>query len=319
MLNLHRRLRPALAGLALGLTMLALPGAASVATADPLPVTQGPPPSDPRSNFKIVNVATGLCITPAGGGTAANTVMVQYFCDADPSRLWDDALRVDGYAELFNINANQCLSPAGASTAAGASIVQYDCDADPARGWALAFVPGVDSSQFHLVDETSGMCVSITSTWINSGLVQNPCDDNDASQRWRFSWADMLRNVHSQLCMDVKTGGVNMAVNQTYCGAPFKLFVDTSGVYIIVDVSDGLCLSPAGGSTDKNAAIVEYYCDSDPSRHWTINWSNGTYTFRNLRSGQCLSPAGGSADPGASIVQYYCDGDPSRLWTLETL
>jgi internalin A len=243
--------------------------------------------------------------------------MVSYFCDADPSRLFTNALRTDGYTEFFDTADNECLSPAGGSTAAGATIVQYTCDADPSRGWATAFIPSVDSSQFHLVDEYSGLCVAPSGAGSNAALVQEPCSDDDVSQRWYRSWADQLRNVHSQLCMYSKNPGLNTSVNQTFCGGPYKLTVDTSGSYIVQDALDGLCLSPAGGSTVKNAPIVEYHCDGDPARHWTITWFNGIYAFQNVKSGMCLSPAGGSVTPASSIVQYYCDGDPSRLWTVE--
>ena len=43
---------------------------------------------DGTGHYKIQNVKSNLCLSPAGGSTGLNTTIVQYACDADPSRLW---------------------------------------------------------------------------------------------------------------------------------------------------------------------------------------------------------------------------------------
>ena len=85
-------------------------------------------------------------------------------------------------------------------------------------------------------------------------------------------------------------------------------------VYIMNAHSD-LCLSPAGGNGDLNNSIVQYLCDSDPSRFWSFtDMNDGIVQIKNLSNGLCLSPAGGDGGLNNSIVQYTCDTDPSRRW-----
>ena len=44
-----------------------------------------------------------------------------------------------------------------------------------------------------------------------------------------------------------------------------------SGVYQIQNVQTGKCLTIAGGvSTENNVTALQFDCDSDLSRHWTI-------------------------------------------------
>ena len=42
------------------------------------------------------------------------------------------------------------------------------------------------------------------------------------------------------------------------------------GYYRIKNVNSGLCLTLAGGSRALNQTAVQYYCDSHPSRRWTL-------------------------------------------------
>jgi cytolethal distending toxin subunit A len=88
-----------------------------------------------------------------------------------------------------------------------------------------------------------------------------------------------------------------------------------SGRYAIMNAHSALCLSPAGGSGDNNVQIVQFTCDSDPSRFWSFTVVNGDIVeITNAQSGLCLSPAGGGRDKNVQIVQFTCDSDPSRRW-----
>jgi len=302
--------------LTMAVAVSAVGAAAIPAGADPPPGNiQGPPPGP--STFKMVDQSTRMCATPAGGSAAINNVIVQYYCDLDPTRQWNTAVRADGFQELYNASNGLCLSPAGGSAAVGALIVQYYCDGDPARGWTTHFA---DTYGLHIVNEHSGLCLSLGGAGLNARLVQTTCDKGDPTGGWVFSSGVQIRNVNSSLELRFSQypQAPNTAIVQTGWGSYYRIAVDGTGWYTVED-TDGLCLSPAGGSTAKNAPIVEYYCDADPSRHWTVTaltWSSGTYAIRNVKSNMCLSPAGGGTAEGTVIVQYYCDGDPSRLWTL---
>jgi hypothetical protein len=85
----------------------------------------------------------------------------------------------------------------------------------------------------------------------------------------------------------------------------------------ITNLNSGLCLTIAGGNTERNVVSVQYTCDSDPSRRWRYTVVDAT-TFRlvNVHSGLCLTIAGGGTDRNTTAVQYPCDGDPSRNWRI---
>ena len=65
---------------------------------------------------------------------------------------------------------------------------------------------------------------------------------------------------------------------------------------MLVNVKTGKCLTIAGGvSTDNNVQAVQFDCDSDPSRRWTLTPGSGAdvYQVKNVQTGKCLTIAGG--------------------------
>jgi internalin A len=240
------------------------------------PVTGGPPPAG-NPTVKLLNRVNGdeLCLSPAGGGNALNNPVVQYYCDADPARLWEILTRSDGYVELYDESSGLCLSPAGGGTAAGTPLVQYRCDSDAARGWSL--VPAGDAAGSYLIrNEHSTLCVSVgAARAANAQVGQSACDNTDPT-RWSVSWHDAIADVHSLWCLDPSSDAVNATIVQAGC-ANYRITMDTTGGYVIRDTDNQLCLSPAGGSTARNAAVVQYYCDTDPSRHWQVTRVGGAY------------------------------------------
>jgi len=86
----------------------------------------------------------------------------------------------------------------------------------------------------------------------------------------------------------------------------------------IVNAHSRLCLTVAGGIRDLNAELVQYPCDDDPSRFWSISAIKGTpfVAIKNLNSGLCLTIAGGGGGANTTAVQYECDDDPSRRWKM---
>jgi cytolethal distending toxin subunit A len=64
---------------------------------------------------------------------------------------------------------------------------------------------------------------------------------------------------------------------------------------MLVNAKTGKCLTIAGGvSTDNNVEAVQFDCDSDPSRRWTLNEMTGgnIYQIKNVQTGKCLTIAG---------------------------
>jgi cytolethal distending toxin subunit A len=93
-----------------------------------------------------------------------------------------------------------------------------------------------------------------------------------------------------------------------------------AGTYMLKNQHSGKCLTIAGGSININAPGVQYDCDGDPSRRWTLTDVSGNGSgvehIQNVHSSECLTVAGGSADINVPTVQYPCDDDLSRRWTL---
>lgn len=88
-----------------------------------------------------------------------------------------------------------------------------------------------------------------------------------------------------------------------------------SGRLQLFNANSNLCLSPAGGTSNRNEQTVQYTCDDDPSRKWNFEPVEGNIVrIRNVKSGQCLTVAGGSGERNTPSVQYPCDTNPSRRW-----
>ncbi|MEV6551326.1 RICIN domain-containing protein [Streptomyces sp. NPDC051597] len=90
-----------------------------------------------------------------------------------------------------------------------------------------------------------------------------------------------------------------------------------SGDYQLVNAQTGKCATVAGGvSTENNVRLVQYNCDTHPSRRWSIGRNNGNgRQFVNGETRKCATVAGGvSTENNVELVQYNCDTHPSRRW-----
>lgn len=96
--------------------------------------------------------------------------------------------------------------------------------------------------------------------------------------------------------------------------APF-----TNQRVMLVNTQTAKCLTIAGGrSTDNNVTAVQFDCDGDPSRSWSITAAGrGVYQISNVQTRKCLTIAGGlSTDNNVEALQFDCDSDPSRTWKI---
>lgn len=91
------------------------------------------------------------------------------------------------------------------------------------------------------------------------------------------------------------------------------------GELMLINAKTGKCLTIAGGvSTENNVEAVQFTCDSDPSRRWTLRATgDNIYQIRNVQTGKCLTIAGGvSTENNVTALQFNCDIDTSRRWTI---
>jgi phosphoribosylanthranilate isomerase len=90
---------------------------------------------------------------------------------------------------------------------------------------------------------------------------------------------------------------------------------------MFINAKTGKCLTIAGGvNPANNVPTVQFDCDNDPSRRWTLNEMSGgndIYQIRNVQTGKCLTIAGGlSTDNNVPALQFDCDNHPSRTWRI---
>ncbi|MBT2452765.1 RICIN domain-containing protein [Streptomyces sp. ISL-43] len=93
-----------------------------------------------------------------------------------------------------------------------------------------------------------------------------------------------------------------------------------SGTFQLVNAQTGKCATVAGGvSTENNVQLVQFNCDSHPSRRWLVTNSNGTSNqIVNVQTRKCATVAGGvSTENNVELVQFNCDSHPSRRWNLQ--
>jgi hypothetical protein len=86
---------------------------------------------------------------------------------------------------------------------------------------------------------------------------------------------------------------------------------------MLVNAKTGKCLTVRG--TGYNVEAMQFDCDGDPSRRWTLREmaGGGVYQIRNVQTGMCLTIAGGeSTGNNVPALQYECDDDPSRTWRI---
>ncbi|MFJ3159206.1 RICIN domain-containing protein [Streptomyces kanasensis] len=92
-----------------------------------------------------------------------------------------------------------------------------------------------------------------------------------------------------------------------------------NGAVQMIDVQTRKCATVAGGtSTENNVELVQFTCDTHPSRRWRLaNWNGNSYQLVNVGTRKCMTVAGGvSRENNVQLVQFTCDTHPSRRWRV---
>ncbi|ELP64518.1 RICIN domain-containing protein [Streptomyces turgidiscabies] len=95
--------------------------------------------------------------------------------------------------------------------------------------------------------------------------------------------------------------------------------VISGAAFQIRNPQTGKCMTVAGGrSTENNVRLVQFNCDTDPSRRWKLtNGNDNSYQLVNAQTRKCATVAGGrSTENNIELVQFDCDSDASRRWSL---
>ncbi|MEU2389320.1 RICIN domain-containing protein [Streptomyces sp. NPDC007369] len=93
----------------------------------------------------------------------------------------------------------------------------------------------------------------------------------------------------------------------------------SGGAFQFVNLQTAKCATVAGGvSTANNIELVQFDCDTHPSRRWILTDYNGrSYRIYNDQTDRCATVAGGeSAENDVGLVQFTCDTHRSRRWRI---
>jgi len=92
----------------------------------------------------------------------------------------------------------------------------------------------------------------------------------------------------------------------------WRFAVDSSGVYTIQNVYNGLMLTDAAGN------LVMQPMTSDPTQRWTIAPAgSGSYTLINKATGRLADDAWVSKEQGNKMITWPANGGANQNWTLK--
>jgi hypothetical protein len=291
--------------------------------------------------FEVVNEASGLCATAAGGSTANGTAVEQSACTSAASQLWRFVpTSVSGYYEVVNDNAQSedeswNITGGVGATAPGDTLQIWNYGGTGNTNALFAADLG-SSGYYTFAADNSGLCLDAPATSSGVQLEQEACNSSTAqafslvpnSGINTSSWYEVV-NEGSGLCATAAGGSTanGTAVEQLACtGATSQLwqFVPTSvsGYYEVVNdnaQSEGESWNITGG--------VGATAPGDTLQTWNYGGTGNTnalfagdlqysgyYTFAADNSGLCLDAPATSS--GVQLEQEACDGTPSQAFSL---
>jgi ricin-type beta-trefoil lectin protein len=146
-----------------------------------------------------------------------------------------------GY-QLVNANSHKCLTVTAGGLADDALLIQKDCGRDASFRWR--FVRAAGGDLYQVVNVNSGKCLAIAAAGVedNGFATQYPCDD-DPARLWGM---------------------------RKPAGTGILLGVVPVGDTLLQNGRSGKCLTIAGGTTAENGVAVQYGCDAEQSRRWSM-------------------------------------------------
>jgi hypothetical protein len=168
--------------------------------------------------------------------------------------------------QLININSGKCLTVVGEAMGDNARIMQRTCSRQPAYRWR--FVPVTIPGLFLIQNLNSGKCLAVEADGLadNDFAVQHSCATIPARQ-WHLQGLPVT--------------------------SPIQLNSDAQ----LVNAHSDKCLTIAGGGVGENGVAVQYRCDGERSRRWTVRLMAGPILGeRDGRPGTIASRSGGTDD-----------------------
>ncbi|WP_433291189.1 RICIN domain-containing protein [Actinoplanes sp. CA-030573] len=142
--------------------------------------------------------------------------------------------------QLANLNSRQCLTVTGGGLDDNAIVIQQPCRRDASFRWR--FVAVGRAGTFLIENVRSGRCLTVAGDSVedNGFAVQFRCANADPSQQWRVR----------------RPAGALLTV--------------PAGQALLENGRSHRCLTIAGGSVAAGGVAVQYACDQQRSRQWSV-------------------------------------------------
>ena len=291
--------------------------------------------------FEVVNQASGLCATAAGGSTANGTAVDETACTSAADQLWRFMpTSVSGEYEVVNDNSQSegeswNITGGVSATAVGDTLQTWNYGGTGNTNALFAADPG-SSGNYTFVADNSGLCLDAPSTASGTQLEQNTCNSTTAESFTLVpnsgidtsAWYEVV-NENSGLCATATGSSTanGTAVEDTACtGATSQLwqFVATSvsGEYEVLNdnaQSEGESWNITGGTTAT--------APGDLLQTWNYGGTGNTnalfaaalqysgyYSFTADNSSLCIAIP--STSSGTQLEQNTCDGTASQAYSL---
>ncbi|MFG1862567.1 pectate lyase [Microbispora bryophytorum] len=129
--------------------------------------------------YRIVNGASGLCLTVPGGSTSDGVQLTVSSCNGASNQTWNLSAQGSGF-RLAAGNSGKCAGVKDASTSAGKAVQQESCTGASSQTWE----PTASGSNYRLVNANSDKCLNTTDNSTSSGALvqQNSCDSVSTKQ-----------------------------------------------------------------------------------------------------------------------------------------
>ncbi|GGO11723.1 hypothetical protein GCM10010116_23570 [Microbispora rosea subsp. aerata] len=130
--------------------------------------------------YRIVNGASGLCLTVPGGSTSDGVQLTLSACTGASNQTWTLSTQGGGY-RLTAGNSGKCAGVKDASTSAGKAVQQETCTSAASQTWELV----TSGSNYRIVNANSDKCLNTKDNSTSSGaLVQQNSCDSAATKQW---------------------------------------------------------------------------------------------------------------------------------------
>jgi RHS repeat-associated protein len=250
----------------------------------------------------------GMCLNPAGGGTANGTNIEMNVCSGAASQVfrfvWNG---VNANGTMVNPNSGKCVDIQGAGTAAGTNVELYTCNGGANQVWARQ----PDGSYLNPV---SGRCLDTTGAYTAAGTNVDLWDCiGRPNQMFRALNTGAYQIPQARRCVDIAgsvyTDGTNIQdyiCNPGAANQQWQLRADGS----LVNPFSSKCLTVPGNGTANGTWTQLFPCTGAVGQVWVAQPDGH---LLNPNSGRCL-------DGGAGPTYYVhitisdCNTNPQQIW-----